>query len=302
MPTAVDQSWSRIDPVAAAAAGVQVVMGYLSHDPSKNWTPEHIRAYHAHGIGCGMNWESDPGRPLLGAPAGAADATNSVAQLRALIAGVGYAPRSRVGVLFSCDRDTNPGQYGPIDAYYRTTKLIVNRAGVGNGTYGEFDLVNHLSTAGLVEFRWQTLAWSGGQVSPYADLYQSSINNTLAGASVDYDQIRHPATLGVWWPPGSATEAVASGSAVPITAPSKPTVKRSPGMYEVLLVDGSGEWFQYAPSVFQPIASKGELVRVIGSPLNVAGVGGFRHVSREDRENYRNIVTRSQQAIRGAAA
>lgn len=216
---ALDQSWGRVDPAAAKAAGIKVIVGYLSYDPSKNWTAAQIRAYHAHGIGVLLNWESLPGRPLEGAAAGQADAAEAVAQARALVAQVG-APSGRIAIVFSCDRDVSATQWPAIDAYYRATKQVVNAAGFANGVYGEVSLIDHLHDAGLTEVEWQTLAWSYGNISDQADLYQQSINNTLAGTSVDFDQIRHAATLGAWWPPGSAESSLGGG--VPLQPPSVP--------------------------------------------------------------------------------
>lgn len=216
MADAIDQSWGEADPARAAAAGIKLIAGYLSHDPSKNWTAARIRAYHAHGIGVLLNWESMPGRPLEGAAAGIADATEAVRQARQLIADVGYHPAGKVGIVFSCDRDVNATQWPAIDAYYDATWRIVTAAGFRNGAYGEASLIEHLHAAGLTDVEWQTLAWSGGYISPEADLYQQSINNTLAGASVDLDQIRHGATVGAWWPQGSPEGTASAGPSIPV--------------------------------------------------------------------------------------
>lgn len=224
MLDAIDQSWGRIDPARAAAAGVKLICGYLSHDPSKNWTADWIKRYHAAGIGVLLNWESDPGRPLLGGPAGAADGAAAVAQAEALIRAVGYSPGSPIGIMFSCDRDTTPAQYPAVDAYYRATGAATHPAGILNGAYGEADLIDHTHAAGLTQVEWQTLAWSNGRVSAEADLYQYRNGQTLANTSVDFDEIRHPASMGAWWPPGSAQESAASAGATKIgdtlTAPT----------------------------------------------------------------------------------
>lgn len=231
MPDAVDQSWGRVDPKKAVATGVKLVCGYLSHDPSKNWTAQWVRAYHAVGIGVLLNWESDPGRPLLGAAAGHPDGADAVNQAQQLIRAVGYAPKNKVGIVFSCDRDTTPAQYPQIDAYYRATKELTGMAGFLNGAYGEADLVDHLHASGLTSVEWQTLAWSNGRISPEADLYQSSINNTVANTSVDIDKIMHPATLGAWWAPDSYEESLDS-SAVVITP--QPISIPEDGMFEII--------------------------------------------------------------------
>lgn len=116
------------------------------------------------------------------------------------------------------------------------------------------------------------------------------------GARMSVQQLR--SRLGLT----SLAPASAGATEIPATPVSLAKPKAVPDMYEVLLVDGSGEWFMYSPLVFQHIADGAELVRVIASPLNANGKNGFRHITRIDRENYRNIVTRNQQAIRGAAA
>jgi hypothetical protein len=196
-----DQSWGFADPATAARLGFKVVSGYLSHDTGKNLTAADVKAYHKHGIAVLLNWESEPGRPLLGRQAGLDDAHDALELAVALIHAVGYAPPNKLGTYFSCDRDTTPADYPKADAYYAATASLV-RPRFLNGCYGEFDLVNHLHAKGLTDVEWQTLAWSYGKVSPEADFYQSSINERLGGASVDFDEVLHALTLGAWWPPG----------------------------------------------------------------------------------------------------
>ncbi|MEO6703415.1 MAG: glycoside hydrolase domain-containing protein [Jatrophihabitantaceae bacterium] len=214
---ALDQSWARVDPAGAAAAGITLIAGYLSRDPSKNWTADNIRAYHQHGIGVLLNWESDPAGALLGESAGEADGNDAVALTNQLMAEVGYRPQSPIAIVFSCDLDVVPTQFPAIDAYYLQTKTITHTAGLLNGCYGSASLVSHLHDAGLTEVEWQTLAWSDGYISPDAGLYQESINNTLDGSSVDLDEIRNLVTIGAWWPPGSADEAAANANSHPST-------------------------------------------------------------------------------------
>lgn len=200
-PDAVDQSWAYLDPGTARQLGIKLVSGYLSHDPSKNWTAAKIRAYHAAGIGVLLNWEAEAGAPLLGQSAGQQDAAAWLELYEQLVAGVGYSPAMKIAAVFSCDRDVNPAQYPAIDAYYRAAGAVLGGRFLV-GVYGEADLVDHLHDAGLTQAQWQTLAWSGGRVSAVAGLYQYSIDRVLGGASVDLDQIRDAAHIGAWWPPG----------------------------------------------------------------------------------------------------
>lgn len=204
---AVDESWGRISPAAAKAAGIKVVMGYLSTDSSKNLTAADIRAYHAAGIGVVLGWESVPGRPLLGAAAGTADARASVAQIRALYAAVGYQPKNRPANPFACDTDTSVAQLGAVLAYQRAAQKVMSGIGWDAGMYGEFAVIEYLAAHGVKRGLFQTLAWSGGQFSTHTALYQWSINRTLGGTSVDFDQLIDPSALGAWWPPGHALDA-----------------------------------------------------------------------------------------------
>lgn len=203
MPNAIDESFGRADWDAAQRAGIEVASLYLSNDPSKNATPADIHHAHQRGIGILLNWEAMAGAPLNGAGQGTQDAQEWVRQKNDLIRAVGYAPKNKLGAYFSCDRDTTPNDYPKIDAYYGATQKVVHADGSRNGAYGEFDLIEHLIKTGLIEVAWQTLAWSNGRISQSADFYQQSINNTLGGASVDFDRIIHPAHLCAWWPPDS---------------------------------------------------------------------------------------------------
>jgi hypothetical protein len=206
MNDGIDQSWSFASPSQAKAAGIKVVSMYLSNEPAKNITAAKVKAYHAVGIGCMCNWESKAGAPLVGSAQGTADATEAVRQVKALISAVGYAPKNKLTIYFSCDQDVNSSQYPTIDAYYKAAGQVVHAAGLRIGVYGEASLVAHLAAAGITDAEWQTIAWSSGVLSPAADFYQTEINKTLFGASVDLDRIIHADQLGAWWPPGHSLD------------------------------------------------------------------------------------------------
>lgn len=200
----LDQSWGRVNASKAASAGIKVISMYLSYDSSKNVRASDVRAYHKVNIATLINWEHSAGAPLEGGATGRADATEAVKQLKKLIRDVGYAPKNKLVIYFSCDRDINSRQYPAIDAYYRAARTVVHNAGFLIGAYGEADLIHHLAAEKITDAEWQTLAWSGGRIDPAADFYQSSINNTLAGSSVDFNKIIHARELGAWWSPTNA--------------------------------------------------------------------------------------------------
>jgi hypothetical protein len=206
-PDAIDQSFSTANPAQAAAAGIKLVCSYLSNDPSKNWTPAEIRSYHAVGIGCEMNWEGFAAEAKGGAAAGTTNATTAVRLADALVAGVGYKSPTKLGIAYSVDFDTTPGDYAVIDAYFRAIRQVHGGRYLV-GAYGEADLIEHLFAAGLIDFGWQTYAWSGGRLSNLADLYQYSNNESLGGAAVDFNRIIDSAALGAWWAPGDTTHSI----------------------------------------------------------------------------------------------
>lgn len=209
-PDAIDESWSRLDPAEAARRGIRVVYGYLSHDPGKNITAAQIRAYHAHGVAVWLGWESEPGRPLLGSSAGAADGRDASAQVDALIRQVGYAPRNRLAIPYSCDRDVTAAQLPTCLAYYKSAEAASGHYYAG--AYGEAALVDYLFAHGMTHGLFQTYAWSGGRLSPHADLYQYLNGQTVAGASVDFDRVLDDALLGAWWPPGHPLDSPTGGT------------------------------------------------------------------------------------------
>jgi hypothetical protein len=215
---------------------VKLVVGYLSRDPSKNWTADEVKNYLAAGIGCEFNWEDGASAALLGAAQGQRDAIEACRQLKLILAGVGFGPPTQLGIVFSVDQDINVGDpkvMGEIASYFREARAVCHQNGFWCGAYGEADLIDFLHNAGLTDFGWETLAWSGGRLSPNADLYQSSINNTVANSSVDLDTIIHPDRIGAWWPAGE----VPAGSGVPIQLPSTTPVRD--GMYDIIRNGGA---------------------------------------------------------------
>lgn len=199
-PDAIDESWSRLSPAECKRRGIKLVYGYMSHDPSKNFTPADIRGYHAVGTGVWLGWESSTGRPLLGAAAGTDDGRSAAAQLEALFRGVGYAPKNRQSIPYSMDEDVSPANWPPILAYY--TAAAKAHPQFDAGAYGEASLIEFLHSRGFTRGMFQTYAWSGGVRSQNADLYQYLNGQTVAGASVDFDRIIDAAGIGAWWPPG----------------------------------------------------------------------------------------------------
>lgn len=198
-PDALDYSFSRpSSPAALRNAGIRLVCRYLSWPGNnKNLTAGEFQGLLAAGIGVLPNWESDAGRALQGAGAGATDGVGAYQCAEA----VGI-PHGRT-IYFSVDTDTNPSQWPTIAAYLGAARQsMAGRYYVS--AYGESTLIDWLSTQGVIpRGGWVTYAWSGGQVSSYAGIYQYLNGQSLAGAAqVDFDRLLHPEWLNACWPPG----------------------------------------------------------------------------------------------------
>lgn len=188
MPTlnGFDYSFARPSPAALKAAGAVAVARYLTGD-GKALTVSEAAELHAAGIGIVLNFEADAGDALLGAGKGAAN--GQIARAAANALGAGGLP-----IYYSVDRDISTSQLPTVLAYLHAA----DNAAQPSRCYAEFDVVEAFARPA-----WQTIAWSGGQLSKHAVFYQWQIKQTLDGSAVDYDQVIDAAQLGAWWPPGS---------------------------------------------------------------------------------------------------
>jgi hypothetical protein len=103
-------------------------------------------------------------------------------------------------VYFAVDYDTTVGPH--IRAYFKAIAAVVGLKRVG--AYGSYRVIKALFDEGLITYGWQTYAWSGGKWDPRAQIQQYSNNETIGGASVDYDRAMH-ADYGQW--PAAGTPA-----------------------------------------------------------------------------------------------
>jgi hypothetical protein len=165
----LDAAWAfpgRAGLVAFKAQGGKVVAGYLSYDPSKDWTAARLTMVHGLGLGALMNFEHTANRALSGHAAGVADGEHSWDEIAGLIRAVGYAPKNHLHIYASADFDAQPSQYPAIDAYLRgfAVGLLNRHANADQAVYGSYTLVVHTATAGHVEGRVADLRVVGRQV------------------------------------------------------------------------------------------------------------------------------------------
>lgn len=201
----VDFAWSKPTAAAMKAAGYSGVLGYISHDPGKDLTAAQAKAYRKAGHLVGFVFESTADRAKGGKAAGVQDCAFAEAEA----AKRGY-PEGCV-IFYAVDFDADPKQ---VRGYFQGIKAT--HARYGWGPYGSARVVD--GVAGMKPAAsWQTVAWSGGKVSPHADILQRASKSRPAikgipSSGYDEDVLLHSCPL---W----------GVEAAPVPVPKPPKVK-----------------------------------------------------------------------------
>lgn len=178
----IDWAWGTPNIAQLKAKKVKFACRYLSYDKSKNLDPDEAKALSDAGIALIVVWETTANRALSGAAGGLSDGKEAVRQAKAC--GI---PSGRP-IYAAVDFDATPAQQPVIDAYFRG--FYQGLEGHPTGPYGSYYVVNRCVNSGNnpSSYAWQTYAWSGGLVSPKANLLQYSNGHILAGVSCDYNK------------------------------------------------------------------------------------------------------------------
>lgn len=182
----VDFSFTHPSGAAIAAAGYKFVLGYLSNTPSKNLSAAEINDFRANGLKVALVWEAGSSAVQGGATQGATDGTAANNQMNAL---GNYATTSVV--FFAVDYAATSADWSTIQAYANAFNSHTSRP---VGIYGSYAVIEQFVTPLVqpVQYGWQTSAWSSGQISSKANIYQrqspSGRYPTIAGASGAYDE------------------------------------------------------------------------------------------------------------------
>lgn len=174
----LDYSFARPDPANIKNQGFVGVLRYLSPNAGKNLTADERDALRAQGLGIGLVWEWYENRAKEGKAAGLADGLAALNQANAL----GYP--QYLPLYFAVDFDATEQDQGPINDYFDGVRTSL--AGRKVGAYGGFYPVKRLFDAQLIQYGWQTYAWSGGQWDSRAQLRQTL--NGQWGGQVDFDE------------------------------------------------------------------------------------------------------------------
>lgn len=184
--------WSRGWLDALDAYGAKFVCRYTStyraNDANgKNLTRPERDALAAAGISIVLVAEEDAGRMRGGRSAGVYDAQHAAVVASAL--GLNGIP-----VYFAADWDVAEHEQQLVNAYLDGAASVIGRA--RTGIYGGLWAVRRALDAGKAAYAWQTIAWSGGEWDPRANIRQG-LSIRLAGASADPDESMTP-DYGQW--------------------------------------------------------------------------------------------------------
>lgn len=173
----VDYSGTPPTPAELLAARVAFVGRYGCPLPNtKALTLIEAQRLTAAGIRIVSIWESTAARASEGAIPGARDALAAVA----FFASMGQP--AGTPIYFAVDEDVDAGAVLP---YFQDAALNIWPYVMGG--YGSRRVVDGLLAAGAIVFVMQTVAWSGGLLSPRAHIYQAG-QTTIGGTQCDIDQ------------------------------------------------------------------------------------------------------------------
>lgn len=88
-------------------------------------------------------------------------------------------------IYFAVDYDAQPADYAAIESYLRAAAAEI--PGYRIGVYGSYNVMEAMASVGACQHFWQTYAWSRGNLSKSANIYQYKNGQTLAGHTVDFN-------------------------------------------------------------------------------------------------------------------
>ncbi|MFA4137704.1 MULTISPECIES: DUF1906 domain-containing protein [unclassified Brevibacillus] len=167
--------------IAMAAAGMKFVCRYLV-PISMEWkrlTRAEAEAITAAGMQVVSVFQRGTNDAAGGAVNGSRDGKAALYEAKLVGQPVGTA------IYFAVDFDAQPKDYAAIEAYLRAAAKEL--PGYSVGVYGSHAVLEEMAKRGACKHFWQTYAWSRGNLSKAANLYQYQNGQTLAGHTVDYN-------------------------------------------------------------------------------------------------------------------
>jgi hypothetical protein len=199
----VDYSFSRPNLAELKAEGHTFVCRYLSHHAGtgvngKDLSKQELSKLRKADLSVVVVWEVEALDPLKGTPEGVRDATDAKAQADSL--GMHDAV-----IYFACDFDVRPPEMKKVLAYLSGAASVLGAE--RTGVYGGLGVVKAAMDGHVVNWGWQTYAWSSGVWHPSAQLRQTKNGLKLGGGTVDQDASIF-ADFGQWPRPTAAAPRV----------------------------------------------------------------------------------------------
>lgn len=175
-------------PIPAATANAIAAQGYrfaARYLVPAGYAWKRLTRKEAEGItAAGMTivsvFETTANRPAGGANSGRADGQAAFQEASDIGQPEGTA------IYFAVDYDAQPNDYDEIEAYLRaaTGELGKYRTGI----YGSYAVIEEMRRRSAAQHFWQTYAWSRGEKSAYANVWQHKNGVTVAGHPVDLNE------------------------------------------------------------------------------------------------------------------
>jgi hypothetical protein len=190
-------------PPAAAVvqAGYPVVCSYYAPLPNpKVLTKPLVEIYARAGLALVTVWEGIGTGAAGGQSEGVSDAQQAVQQAQE----VGQ-PKG-TSIFGAVDFEPTGAQLPIIVAYFQGFVGVLRANGYKGGPYGADFVCDAVAQAGFADHCWQTVAWSGGRISPKANMLQLAEQVDLGGVTCDLNNVITPNDFGAWtldgvWPP-----------------------------------------------------------------------------------------------------
>lgn len=184
MQHVLDYGWGRPDPYKLKQRHFAGVIRYLCDTPGhpgKKLTGEELARLLDAGLDVGVIWQETDPAMVGGTAAGGDEGKRARAAAEALGVPEGAA------LYFSADHGTVTVD----DAVAYLEEAKKHLGGYRMGLYGSFFVVTGVRERqpGLVDFFWQTLAWSHGHIADRLHLYQSLFGLSFEGAGVDVNDV-----------------------------------------------------------------------------------------------------------------
>jgi hypothetical protein len=259
----IDYSYARPTPADVTASGYVGVMRYLSFSEGKNLTKTEAKALHDRKLAIGLVWETTATRATQGA--GAEDHAKAEQQAKAL----GYP--DGCPIFYAVDEDVAPVK---VLAYFRGAYGAKRTHPVG--TYGSKSVCEGVHGAGVTDYMWQTAAWSGGDLSPLAHVYQRIGHEAPPIPGGGYDENVVCNRLPMWGPDGVVHLAPPGDQPGHHDHPGKPTNPTKPA----------------TPTHLGPLARR--MIGWLTRRLDGIGPGGLDAASNQDLAQLQRAIERTQ--------